>query len=68
MAPNKTVSRDEWIEARKALLGKEKAFTRQRDELSAQRRALPWVEIEKPYVFDGPGGEVTLADAFVCLV
>ena len=64
MAPNKTVSRDEWIEARKALLGKEKAFTRQRDELSAARRALPWVEIEKPYVFDGPGGEVTLADAF----
>ncbi len=64
MAPNKVVSRDEWIEARKALLGKEKAFTRQRDELSAARRALPWVKIEKPYVFDGPAGKVTLADAF----
>ena len=64
MAPNKVVSRDQWDEARKALLGKEKAFTRQRDELSAARRALPWVKIEKPYVFDGLGGKVTLADAF----
>ena len=64
MAPNKVVSRDQWDEARKALLGKEKAFTRQRDELSAARRALPWVKIEKPYVFDGLRGKVTLADAF----
>jgi predicted dithiol-disulfide oxidoreductase (DUF899 family) len=58
------VNRDEWIEARKALLAKEKAFTRQRDDLSAARRELPWVRIEAPYVFDGPGGEVSLSDAF----
>ena len=64
MTPNKVVSKDQWIEARKALLAKEKAFTRQRDELSAARRALPWVKIEERYVFDGPGGAVALADAF----
>ena len=64
MEPNEVVSRDAWIEARKALLAKEKAFTRQRDELSAARRELPWVRIEAPYVFDGPGGEVSLSDAF----
>jgi predicted dithiol-disulfide oxidoreductase (DUF899 family) len=58
------VSRDEWIEARTALLTKEKAFTRLRDELSAERRALPWVRIEKEYVFDSPSGKVTLAGLF----
>ena len=64
MEPNAVVSRDEWLEARKALLAKEKALTRQRDEISAQRRALPWVKIEKPYIFDGPGGAISLAVAF----
>ncbi len=58
------VSRDEWLAARKALLAKEKAFTRQRDELSAERRALPWVEVDKTYLFDGPNGKETLADLF----
>ncbi len=58
------VSRDEWIEARKALLAEEKAFTRQRDKLAVARRALPWVKIEKTYVFDGPDGKETLADLF----
>ena len=58
------VSRDEWLAARKELLRKEKEFTRLRDQLSAERRALPWVKVEKNYVFDGPNGKVTLADLF----
>src|SRR5215471_2536928 len=58
------VSREEWLEARKALLAQEKEFTRQRDELSRQRRELPWVQVEKNYLFDGPQGKETLADLF----
>ncbi len=58
------VSQNEWLVARKALLAKEKEFTRHRDALSAARRALPWVKIEKNYVFDGPAGRETLADLF----
>jgi predicted dithiol-disulfide oxidoreductase (DUF899 family) len=58
------VSREEWLVARKALLAKEKQFSRQRDELSAARRALPWVMIEKKYLFDGPSGKQTLAELF----
>ena len=46
------------------LLRKEKEFTRLRDQLSAERRALPWVKVEKTYVFDGPNGKQTLADLF----
>jgi predicted dithiol-disulfide oxidoreductase (DUF899 family) len=58
------VSREEWIEARKALLAKEKGWTRLRDQLSAERRALPWVRIDKEYVFDAPKGRATLSDLF----
>ncbi len=58
------VSHEAWIAARKDLLKKEKEFTRLRDELSRQRRALPWVAVEKAYTFDGPQGKVTLADLF----
>jgi predicted dithiol-disulfide oxidoreductase (DUF899 family) len=58
------VSPDEWIAARKELLRREKEFTRLRDQLSAERRALPWVKVEKQYVFDAPDGKVTLADLF----
>ena len=58
------VSPQEWLEARKALLAKEKEATRQRDELARQRRRLPWVRVEKDYVFDAPQGSVTLADLF----
>lgn len=61
---HKVVSREEWLKARKTHLAKEKQFTRQRDELSRQRRKLPWVKVEKPYVFDGPKGKETLADLF----
>jgi predicted dithiol-disulfide oxidoreductase (DUF899 family) len=60
----KVVSHEQWIEARKALLAKEKEFTRLRDQLSQQRRDLPWEPVEKTYVFDGPNGEETLEQLF----
>jgi predicted dithiol-disulfide oxidoreductase (DUF899 family) len=53
-----------WLEARTALLEREKAFTRLRDELSQARRDLPWEEVGKEYTFEGPEGRVTLADLF----
>ncbi|MFO0983055.1 MAG: thioredoxin family protein [Planctomycetota bacterium] len=58
------VSSADWQEARKALLAKEKEFTRLRDELSRQRRELPWEKVEHAYVFDAPGGKQTLAELF----
>jgi predicted dithiol-disulfide oxidoreductase (DUF899 family) len=58
------VAHDQWIAARKAFLAKEKEFTLLRDELSRQRRELPWELVEKPYVFDGPSGKEALADLF----
>ena len=61
---HKAVSREEWVAARKRLLRKEKESTRLRDQISAERRKLPWVKIEKNYVFDGPNGRETLADLF----
>ncbi len=64
MEPHKTVTSEDWLAARKALLAKEKEFTRARDALSAERRQLPWVEVDKDYVFDGPDGRETLADLF----
>jgi predicted dithiol-disulfide oxidoreductase (DUF899 family) len=64
MQPNRIVSRDEWLAARQQLLVKEKELTRLRDQLSAERRSLPWVRVEKEYVFDGPSGKVTLAELF----
>ena len=60
----RVVSHAEWLEARKDLLAKEKDFSRRRDALSAERRELPWVRVEKEYVFDAPGGRETLADLF----
>jgi len=58
------VSRAEWTAARKALLEKEKELTRRHDELAAERRALPWVRVDKNYQFDTPAGKVSLADLF----
>jgi len=58
------VSQDEWLAARRQLLAREKEFTRLRDQLTSERRALPWVKVEKPYVFDGPDGRETLAELF----
>ncbi|SHG72735.1 Predicted dithiol-disulfide oxidoreductase, DUF899 family [Fodinibius roseus] len=58
------VSREEWTAERKELLKEEKEFTRQRDRLSAKRRKLPMVKIEKEYEFEGPDGKVSLLDLF----
>ncbi len=58
------VSREAWLEVRRQFLAREKAFTRERDRLNAERRALPWVRVEKDYVFDTPKGKQTLADLF----
>jgi predicted dithiol-disulfide oxidoreductase (DUF899 family) len=64
MLANKVVSRDEWIEARKEHLVHEKEFTRQRDQLSRERRELPWELVEKEYTFQGERGARTLGDLF----
>src|SRR5262245_22757563 len=64
MSQPRIVSRDEWLAARKHHLSKEKELTRLRDRLSAERRELPWVKVDKSYVFDGPMGKETLADLF----
>ena len=64
MTYNRIVTRDEWLAARKVHLAKEKELTRLRDQLNAERRELPWVKVEKAYVFDSPQGKETLADLF----
>jgi predicted dithiol-disulfide oxidoreductase (DUF899 family) len=64
MTKHKVVSVAAWFEARKRLLAKEKDFTRLRDELSAERRELPWVRVDKTYVFEGLDGKETLAELF----
>ncbi|MCA6123999.1 DUF899 domain-containing protein [Bradyrhizobium sp. WSM 1704] len=64
MQQHKIVSREEWIAARKALMIGEKQLTQARDALSRQRRELPWVKVDKDYVFEGPGGKVSLGDLF----
>ena len=58
------VNRDEWLQARKELLVKEKEFTRLRDEMTKQIRSLPWEKVEKSYVFEGPNGRESLAELF----
>ena len=60
----KVVSSAEWLVARRELLGREKELTKLRDEVSSQRRQLPWVKVAKNYIFDGPAGKVALADLF----
>jgi predicted dithiol-disulfide oxidoreductase (DUF899 family) len=60
----RVVSHDQWISERVAFMAKEKEFTRLRDELSRQRRELPWERVTKSYVFDGPEGKETLAELF----
>jgi predicted dithiol-disulfide oxidoreductase (DUF899 family) len=61
---HRVVSREEWLAARTAFLAREKEFTRLRDEVNRGRRELPWVKVDKQYVFDAPGGSVTLAELF----
>lgn len=60
----RVVSREEWLAARKQLLRKEKELTKLRDKLSAERRELPRVQIDKNYVFEGPNGKASLLDLF----
>lgn len=64
MTTHAIVSRDQWLDARRALLADEKALTEARDRLVERRRALPWVKVEKTYVFEGADGPVTLAALF----
>jgi predicted dithiol-disulfide oxidoreductase (DUF899 family) len=64
MRPHKVVSAAEQLEVRKAFLAKEKELTRLRDQLSQECRQLPWVKVDKEYLFDGPDGQETLADLF----
>ena len=63
-ANHRVVTHSEWIEASRKLLAKEKELTRMRDQVSEARRDLPWVKVEKEYLFDTPDGERSLADLF----
>jgi len=64
MQAHKTVSREEWLEARRALLAKEKEVLKAKDALRRETRELPWVKVDKEYVFEGPNGRETLSDLF----
>ena len=64
MTEHEVVSKEHWIKARRALLAEEKAWTRERDRLAEKRRALPWVKVEKNYVFEGADGRVSLDELF----
>jgi predicted dithiol-disulfide oxidoreductase (DUF899 family) len=64
MQSHSIVSREEWIEARKALMAQEKELTRARDALSEARRELPWVKVDKDYAFDSVEGQMHLGDLF----
>jgi predicted dithiol-disulfide oxidoreductase (DUF899 family) len=61
---HRIVSKDEWLAARSALLKKEKEFTVLRDKLGQQQRDMPWVSVDKEYLFVGPNGKQTLSDLF----
>ncbi len=64
MKAKHVVSQNEWLEARLDLLAKEKAFDKQRDELTRARQAMPWVKVDTGYLFDGPNGQASLTDLF----
>ncbi len=64
MESHRVVSHDDWIEARRQFLAKEKEFTRLRDRLSRERRDLPWERVDREYVFDGPNDKETLSGLF----
>jgi predicted dithiol-disulfide oxidoreductase (DUF899 family) len=64
MEAHNVVTREEWLDARRTLLAKEKEMTRLRNALAVERRSLPWVRVEKEYLFDGPAGQVSLSDLF----
>ena len=60
----KSATRDEWLEARRELLIREKALTQEKDAIAAARRALPWVKLDKSYTFEGENGDVPMAALF----
>ena len=64
MVSSNIVSQEEWLRARRELLKKEKEFSKARDELTSQRQELPWIKIDKDYVFEAPKGKVHLKDLF----
>ena len=64
MTTHETADREVWLAARRDLLAREKELTRQSDQLARERQALPWVAVEKEYVFDTPAGAKTLAELF----
>jgi predicted dithiol-disulfide oxidoreductase (DUF899 family) len=64
MQAHKTVSREQWLDARRALLAKEKELLRAKDELRRQTRDMPWVKVDKSYVFEGADGKETLGELF----
>jgi predicted dithiol-disulfide oxidoreductase (DUF899 family) len=64
IAAPRIVTRAEWLEARKKLLLQEKSYSQQGDALAVERRDLPWVRVEKDYVFEAPSGKESLADLF----
>ena len=64
MTDHRVVGREDWLSARRALLAKEKEFTRARDALNRERQALPWLLIDKDYVFEGTHGRVALPELF----
>ena len=64
MEKHQVVSHEDWVDARKSLLEKEKEFSKLRDELSRERQALPWKKVEKDYIFNGPDGKASLSDLF----
>ena len=64
MKPENVVTREEWLVARQALLAREKAHTRQKDELTRARQALPWVKVKKDYAFETSEGQKSLSELF----
>ena len=64
MQQHQIASREQWIAARKIHLAHEKELSQARERLAEERRALPWVKVDKSYLFDGPNGKVTLGDLF----
>jgi predicted dithiol-disulfide oxidoreductase (DUF899 family) len=64
MQNHKVVSREEWLIVRQQHLAKEKEFTRLREQLSQERRDLPWVKVDIPYIFDGLNGKESLSEVF----
>jgi predicted dithiol-disulfide oxidoreductase (DUF899 family) len=64
MTQHQTVSREQWLDARRALLTEEKQLTQLREQLSERRRNLPWVRVEQEYTFEAPSGQRTLAELF----